>query len=237
MLTVALAGLVVVFGALVQGVVGFGLALVAAPLLAFVSPDYVPVPLLLITCVHAMLTLRREHTDTDWAGVGWALIGRLPGIAIGVFLVATLTPRAFMAVVGLIVLSCACLSMFRWRPRPTAPALLMAGVVSGAGGTAASIGGPPIALLYQRSGGPQVRATLAAYFTAGSVLSIVGLGIGGQVSGANLLAGVLLLPFMFVGFLLSGPARRWLDKGWTRPGVLALAIAGALALLVRAAFG
>lgn len=232
-----LAGLVVAVGALVQGAVGFGLALVAAPLLALLDPRLVPVPLLLVTSVHAVLTLAREHRGVDWSGVGWALLGRVPGIALGVLAVALLPQRAFLAVVALIVLSCAALSVLTWRPRPTAPALLVAGVVSGAGGTAASIGGPPVALLYQDRDGPQVRSTMAAYFTAGSVLSAGGLLIGGQVAVDHLVTAAVLLPAMAVGFLASGPARRVVDRGWVRPGVIGVSALGAVVLLVQAALG
>jgi uncharacterized protein len=45
------------------------------------------------------------------------------------------------------------------------------------------------------------------------------------------------VPFMIIGFALSNPARRLLDQGWMRPAVLALASAGALALLAQAAVG
>jgi uncharacterized membrane protein YfcA len=234
---IVLAGLVVALGGLVQGTVGFGLALVAAPLLAIIDPALVPVPLVLVSGLHATLAMVRERSDTDWAGVGWALLGRLPGIAVGVVAVAALSPRAFSAVVGIIVLVCALLSAVAWRPRPGPAALLVAGLVSGVTGTAASIGGPPVALLYQDEGGPRVRATLAAYFTAGTVLSLAGLLVGGQVHGSQLLAAATLLPFMVAGFLLSGPARRLLDRGWVRPAVLAVSTAGALFLLVNAVVG
>jgi uncharacterized membrane protein YfcA len=232
-----LAGVVVAVGALVQGAVGFGLALVAAPLLAIVDPSLVPVPLLLVTGVHAVLTLLREHSDVDWTGVGWALLGRLPGIALGVLAVATLPPRAFLAAVAATVLVCALLSMVAWRPRPSPVTLLGAGFVSGVSGTAASIGGPPVALLYQNQTGPRVRATMAAYFTAGTVLSLAGLLVGGQVGGEHVVAAGTLLPFVVAGFLLSGPARRLLDRGWVRPAVLAVSIAGAVFLLANAVLG
>ena len=236
-MTVVLAGLVVAVGALVQGTVGFGIALVAAPLLALLDPQLVPVPLLLVTMVHALLTLRREHGDTDWRGVGWALLGRVPGVALGVLAVTVLPPRWFAVFVALIVLGCAGLSMLRWSPRPTPPALVVAGVVSGAGGTASAIGGPPVALLYQSERGPRVRSTMAAYFIAGSALSIAGLAVGGEVSVDAVRTAALMLPFMVLGFAVSSPARRLLDRGWTRPAVLALAIGGAVALLIQAALG
>jgi uncharacterized protein len=235
--TIALAGLAIALGALVQGSVGFGIALVSAPLLAIIDPALVPVPMLLLTTVHAMLMLRREHRDTDWTGVGWALLGRLPGIAIGVLAVALLPPRLFGLAVAVIVLGCVALSVVRWRPRPTVPALLLAGVVSGAGGTASAIGGPPVALLYQHAHGARVRATLAAYFVVGSLLSLAGLLVGGQFSGGALEAAALMAPFLIAGFALSGPVRRHLDHGWTRPAVLAMAGAGALALLGQVALG
>jgi uncharacterized protein len=234
---IALAGLAVAFGAFVQGAVGFGLALVAAPLLAIIDPRLVPVPMLLLATAHALLMLRREHRDADWTGVGWALLGRLPGIALGVLAVALLPARWFELVVAVTVLACVALSVVRWRPRPTVRALLVAGVVSGAGGTASAIGGPPVALLYQDAHGARVRATLAAYFAAGSLLSLAGLLVGGQFSLDSLQAAALMVPFMVAGFALSGPARRVLDHGWTRPAVLAMASAGALALLGQAALG
>jgi hypothetical protein len=234
---IALAGLVVAVGALVQGAVGFGLALVAAPLLAILDPALVPVPLLALVTGHALLALRRERGETDWRGVGWALLGRLPGIALGVLVVATLPERPFAAVVAVTVLGAALLSVSRWRPRPTAPALVAAGLVSGIGGTATSIGGPPVALLYQDSGGPRVRATLAAYFTAGALLSLAGLATAGQVTGDALRTAALLAPFMLVGFALSGPARRVLDRGWTRPAVIGISVVAAVVLLGRTLLG
>jgi uncharacterized membrane protein YfcA len=229
--TIALAGLAIALGALVQGSVGFGIALVAAPLLAIIDPRLVPVPMLLLATAHAMLTLRREYRDTDWTGVGWALLGRLPGIVIGVLAVAVLPPRWFALAVAVIVLTCVALSLVRWRPRPTVPALLVAGVVSGAAGTASSIGGPPVALLYQHAHGARVRATMAAYFVVGSLLSLTGLLVGGQFSADAVAAAAVMVPFLVAGFALSGPLRRHLDHGWTRPAVLAMAGAGALALL------
>ncbi|MCO1660082.1 sulfite exporter TauE/SafE family protein [Pseudonocardia humida] len=232
-----LAGLVVALGALVQGAVGFGLALVAAPLLAIIDPALVPVPLLLVTAVHAVLTVAREPRGADWTGVGWALLGRLPGTALGVLAVALLPTRVFLAVVAGVVLVCAALSVVTWRPRPTVPALLVAGLVSGAGGTAASIGGPPVALLYQDRSGVRVRATLGAYFTAGSALSIGALVAGGQVGVDHLTAAAVLLPAMVVGFLASGPARRFVDRGWVRPAVVGVSALGAGVLLVQVAIG
>lgn len=235
-MVLVLAGLAVALGALVQGSVGFGMAIVAVPFLALIAPELVPVPQLMLGMAHAVLALRREHRDVDWSGVGWALLGRLPGAALGAYAVAVLPTRPFLALVALTVLGAAVLSVARWRPRPTPRALVAAGVVSGVGGTASAISGPPVALLYADAAGAQVRATMAAYFTAGSVLSLAALAVAGEVTGDSLVSALLLAPFMVAGFLLSGPARRVLDRGWTRPAVVAISAAAALALLGKAMF-
>lgn len=225
------AGLVVALGALVQGAVGYGMAMVAAPLLALFDPALVPVPLLLLATVHSVLAVIRDGRHADWPGVGWAMLGRLPGTALGVLAVMTLSQRLFALVVGLCVLACVVLSLLTWQPRPRPRSLLLAGIASGAGGTAASIGGPPVALLYQNEAGPRVRGTLSAYFVLGSVMSIAALAAAGQVTSESLASTALLTPFLLAGFALSGPARQVLDKGWTRRAVLAVATASAVLLI------
>lgn len=228
------AGLIVTVGALVQGSVGYGLALIAAPLLALVDPALVPVPLLVVGAGHSLLTVGREFGDADWRGVGWASLGRVPGTVLGVLAVVLLPQRGFAVVVAVAVLVCVGLSLVAWTPRPTAGALVVAGTVGGATGTAASIGGPPVALLYQHETGPRLRATMGAYFVLGSVISLLGLAVAGAITAAGVLAGLALAPFMLAGFLVSGPARRVLDRGWIRPAVLAVAAASAIVLLFRA---
>lgn len=230
------AGLVVALSALVQGAVGYGMALVAAPLLAMVDPALVPVPLILLTSVHAVLAVIRDGRHADWSGISWAMLGRLPGTGLGVLAVVALSQRVFSLIVGLSVLACVVLSLLSWRPRRRPGSLVLAGLASGAGGTAASVGGPPIAMLYQDAGGPRVRGTLGGYFVLGSATSIVALAVAGQVTGGSLGNTALLTPFLLVGFALSGPARRVLDNGWTRQAVLAVAAASAALLIGRVLF-
>lgn len=227
-------GLVVALGALVQGAVGYGMALVAAPLLALFDPALVPVPLILLATVHSVLAVVRDGRHADWPGIGWAVLGRLPGTGLGVLAVVMLSQRLFSLIIGLCVLACVVLSLLSWRPRPRPRSLVLAGIASGAGGTAAGIGGPPIALLYQDETGPRVRGTLSAYFVVGSAISIAALAAAGQVTGEQLVSAALLTPFLLAGFALSGPARRVLDHGWTRRAVLAVAAASAVLLIGRA---
>lgn len=236
--TVLLAGFAVLAGALVQGAVGYGMNLIAAPLLALIEPALIPGPLLMVTTWHALAAVLRERHDTDWRGVGWITIGRLPGTVLGIVAVATLAQRPFTAVVGVAVLVCVLLSVTSWRPVPARAPLLLAGMASGTLGTAATIGGPPLALLYQHSPGPTIRSTMAACLGLGSVVSVGGLAVAGQIDENQLVLAAWLLPFLAVGFLLSNPARRLLDAGnRTRIAVLSVSAASALVLLVRSTLG
>ncbi|CAN5260357.1 sulfite exporter TauE/SafE family protein [soil metagenome] len=227
------AGLAIMTGAIVQGTVGFGTGLFAAPVLAIADPRLVPGTLLLIILVLPMLFATREIRGADWRGLRWSLAGRLPGAALGAFAVTALSARALAIGVAIVVLAAVALSLSVWSPRISPPALFTAGVISGVTGTATSIGGPPIALLYQHASGPRIRATLSVYFVVGGIISAVALFLAGGIGAFELHAAALLLPFMLGGFLVSGPLRRYLDRGWTRPAVLGLSASAAVALLLR----
>lgn len=229
----ALAGMIVLAGAVVQGAVGYGLNLISGPLLALLDPVFVPVPVLLIAvALSAALTLR-ERTAVQWRGVGWAMTGRIPGNLLGLLALVTLPVAGFNLVIGTTVLVCVVLSVVTWRPRITAPNLVVAGTASGAFGTVSAIGGPPVALLYQNESGPTVRATLNAFFLLAAVSSVVTLAVAGQVRGEHLVAAAALLPFIAVGFVVSGPLRRLLSGGRLRIAVLAVAAASAAMLIAK----
>jgi hypothetical protein len=103
-----------------------------------------------------------------------------------------------------VVLGAVALSVTSWHARPTPRALLVAGVVSGVSGTATSIDGPPVAMLYQHASGATLRSTMGLYFLVGNVLSGSALALAGEIGGREVLRALALLPFLLVGFLLSG---------------------------------
>ncbi|GGS34088.1 MULTISPECIES: sulfite exporter TauE/SafE family protein [Actinokineospora] len=230
---IALAGSIMLAAAVVQGAVGYGLNLISGPLLALLDPVFVPVPILFVACVLAAALSLRERRAIDWRGVGWAMVGRLPGNLLGLLALVLLPVTGFNLVIGLTVLACVVLSVVTWRPRVTPPGLVVAGTASGVFGTVSAIGGPPMALLYQNQAGPTVRATLNAFFLLAAVSSVATLAFAGQVRGEHLVAAAALVPFIVVGFLISGPARRLVAGPRLRVAVLAIAAASAVLLIIR----
>ena len=108
----------------------------------------------------------------------------------------------------------------------------IAGFVSNITGTAAAVGGPPVALLYQHHGGPTVRATLGVFFATSATLSVIGYAVTGEITEDRVLLALALLPAMLAGIWTSRHFHGLVDRRWLRPAVLTMcAIAGTAAIL------
>ena len=167
-LQLAAALVAVCVGATVQGSIGFGMNLVAVPVVAIIDPTVLPATLILAGLPVSALMVRREHHAIDKRGVGWILVGRIPGTLLGAWVVTVASRGALSVLLGVIVLAAVAMSALA-RPIPiTASTSAAAGFASGTMGTAAAIGGPPLALLYQHRDGETIRSTLAASFFFGT---------------------------------------------------------------------
>ena len=76
---VAVAVVIIIFGSVVQGTIGFGLGLLAAPFIAIVIPDAIPVTLVLVAWPIGGVTALREHHALDRKALPWMLAGAVPG--------------------------------------------------------------------------------------------------------------------------------------------------------------
>jgi uncharacterized membrane protein YfcA len=224
-------------GATVQSLVGLGLGLVAAPVVTLVEPELMPELMLWLAFGYPFVTLAGERKDIDWRGLGWSLPPRVVGTWLGVLAVTAASTRVLGVVVGTMVLVAV---LVTWRAvvvpmnRGT---LLTAGLVSGFTGTATSIGGPPVAILYQHRPPREIRTTLAVYFLVGAALSLVGLGLAGQLHADRALLAAVLSPVLVLGALLGWWLRPRLAEQRVRHAVLVVCGASAVALLVKSLLG
>lgn len=223
----------VLIGAFVQGGIGLGVGLVGSPVAAIVDPSVMPVAILFAAVVLPLLTLATEWRHVDVRGAGIALAGRVCGTLVAVWLLAGLPPRPLGIAVGVMVLLAVGLSFSRLRIAATPATLAGAGAIAGVTGTTTSIGGPPLALVYQDAPGPRIRATLALFFSAGNAVSLSLLGATGHITGHDVAVGLACVPCAAAGFLLAAPFRRYLDRGRTKGFVLAVVALAGAALLVK----
>jgi uncharacterized membrane protein YfcA len=231
---VVVAAVATFVGASVQGSIGFGMNLVVVPVLALSIPDALPATAVLLGIPLSIAMTRHEHHAVDRPGLVWITAGRIPGTVIGTVIVATVSIDVLKGFIGVFVLLSVLLSALA-PPIPLRPVTqFTGGVESGVTGTAAGIGGPPLAILYQHHPGPTMRATLAASFLIGTFLSIASLAIAGQVRGADLVLALVLIPVVLLGARIGRLAHNALDRAWLRPAVLTFAAISAAVVLLDA---
>lgn len=234
---IALLGLVVMVGAVVQSSVGFGLAVVAAPVVVLAAPALMPGSILVCGFVLPLYQLLRGPRDVATGVLTRAMLARLALTPVGVWIVAIASPTTIGLVIGVAVLLVVGVSLTRLRVEATGTNALAAGAISGVSGTAAAIGGPFLALVLQHEPPTRIRSTLAAFFVLGSAVSMTGLALGGQLTSAQLLVGAAWVPFLLLGHLLGGPVARVLSPARMRAAVLAVCTVAAVVVIVRALLG
>lgn len=225
------------FAATVQGVVGLGFAMVSVPILALVDPSLAPVPQLLITLPLTVAMAWRERGHLSLRGVGWIVTGRVPGAVLGVALLALATQAALELMIAGLVLVAVAIIASGAHVNKTPGTQFGAGLFSGASGLIASIGGPPLALLYTRDEGPIVRSNLAAVFTIGLSITIVARVVSGNMTWGDARVAAILFPALVAGYLTSLTLKdRW-SQSAVKKGILALSLAGAVGLIGRVLLG
>jgi hypothetical protein len=223
----ALLAVAVAVGAVIQGSIGFGYALVAVPAMALLLPWAVPVTPLFLALPMTLLMSIRGWRSIDTGGFALITAGRLLGTIVGVLLLV-LAPKGYLSVLtGVLILAAALGSFLKPSFEVNHGTRLAGGVASGVVGTVAALGGTPLALVYQDRSGAELRSTLAISFVVGIAMSLAGLALAGKVEGRHLVLALELLPCLLVGLWASRLVVERLDERWLRPAVLTFAaIAG-----------
>jgi len=226
--------LVVVFvGALVQGTIGMGLGTLGAPLLALADPGFVPVGILLAVIPLTLTMAWRERHHVDRAGISWAIAGRVPGTFLAVWVLARADHTVLTVIIAVTVLLAVTAASVGIRVRPSRRNLAAAGVASGFTGTAAGIGGPPMALTYQYGEPAVIRSTLAVYFVIGLAISLASLTVGGVIDRHQIALGLALVPASIAGTVVAPRVAGRLPVHQVRVAVLAVCAVSAVLLLLQ----
>ena len=229
----ALLALVAVTGGAVQGSIGFGQNLVLVPVVALVVPEAVPGALVTLGIPLTVIMAAREWHGVDRSGLGWIVLGRVPGTVVGVVIVALVSGDLLATLAGSAVITGVLLSLLAGHVPVNRETATTAGATAGVLGTTAAIDGPPLALLYQRHPGATIRATLASAFFVGAIMSFVALAATSQVHGWQLLLALALVPALLTGLACSTLVTRWIGERSLRPAVLMLVTIAGVAAIIR----
>ena len=229
----ALMGLLVFGSAFVQGIGGVGFTLVAAPAAAIMCPELVPGPLLTLGGFVTLLTAARERRHISWSAASSALIGRSAGTVVAVLTLHQLAQRPLNVLFSGLIIVAVILTIAGLRIQATRANTIMAGVISGIMGTLTSVGAPPLVILLQQHRPPVLRATMGAILFCGSVFSLLMLGLTGHYGWLQFWLSTTLLPYMLLGFWLSGYVRHKVSQPALRKGLLLFCSLSAIALLIK----
>jgi len=235
-----LAPLVVLFGYVIFGMVGFGATLTNTPLLAHLLPLRFVVPLTLLLDLFAAIALgTRLRGQADRAELRRILPFMLLGLALGLALLVKLPERALLLLLGCFVLYAGLSSLAR-RPGtgPLHPAwAIPAGVVGGIFSALYGIGGPIYTIYMSRriADKSAFRATMARLILMVGLVRLVLTAAAGLIGQDQLLLSALLLaPFAALGLVLGNWLHHRLSARRILLFVYALIIVNGATLIVRA---
>lgn len=194
---------VIFVGSFVQSSIGFGLAIIAAPLLYFIDPLYVPAPITVCALTLSVANSAKFWKSISFAGLKYAILGRIPGTIAGGMLLLWIDQRALALWLGISVIAAVALSLSNVMLKPTSPAMFSAGFLSGFMGTSSSIGGPPMALVLQHEANDFIRANLAAFFVVSCILSLAMLATVDRFAMPHLLISLPLMPATLAGYWVA----------------------------------
>lgn len=222
-------------GGFVQGTIGFGFGHVVVPILIFVAPEHVPSLVLVLALPLTGLIAARERERADMRGVGWITCGRLVGTGAAIALLVLLRGPYLKVFFGSAVLGAAILSWTQSDIMVCRKTQVGAGAVAGLFGTAAGLGGPPLAMLYQRKPGAELRSTLSVAFMLGSAISLLALAWADRLSWRDVVGALQLAPAMIAGMWTSRVAIRR-EQPWLRGVVLVISGSAGLLAIVHGSY-
>ncbi len=234
LLQLLLANLAIFAGAFLQGLAGYGIGTLSAPLLFLISPLFLPGPLILNAVLLTILILWRSRSSLSFRPVRFAIGGDIVGTLLAVVTLALLTARGFELAFGILILLAVILSVVGIHPALNPRNSVIAGAASGYMGTITAVGGPPIALIYQNEKGPLVRANLSAFFLFASLASAVALFFSGFIGTREWWLFATLLPGTVIGFLASGHLVNRIPFGALRPIILGIAAIAGVSAIIKA---
>jgi uncharacterized membrane protein YfcA len=192
----------------IQGVTGFGSALVAIPLLTLFLDIKTAIPLCALNglVITILLTVRlQDHIDRQ--KILPLLFGSLPGIAVGAFFLKKADPVLMKILLGCLLVAYGC---YRLLGRPGAGGKKIdyrwsyaAGFVTGLIGGAFAAGGPPVIIYTTLTGWSKdvIKATLSGFFLASTLFIVAAHALTGLTTVPVLSYFAVAMPGVLIGVL------------------------------------
>lgn len=232
---------VIFLATLIRSAFGFGEALVAVPLLAFLIPVEEAAPLAVLVSV----TVAGIIVAQDWRMVhlssAWRLVlFTLPGIPLGLLALTAVSEPIVKSVLAILIIAFSTYALIGRSPIVLTDDRLawLFGLGAGVLGGAYGMNGPPLVVYgtLRRWSPDQFRATLQGYFLPASLVGMAGYWLAGLWTPIVTHNYLLSLPLVLLATALGRVANRRMDPGPFRFYVHLGLIAVGLILLGQAAW-
>ncbi|GGD51744.1 sulfite exporter TauE/SafE family protein [Lacimicrobium alkaliphilum] len=228
-----LINLVLLCGACLQGLLGFGLGLFCAPLLFLIAPEYVPAPMILNALLLTLLISITNREAIDTRLTGFAIVGGTIGVSAAGVLMWWLDTEHYPLLFGVLIILAVLLSLLGVRPAINRRTNLVAGALSGFMGTTTSAGGAPMGLLYQDAEHSEIKANLSVFFLYINLFGICLLWLTNIAGYSDLLLFLQSIPALLAGLALSWYLSKRINAYHVRYMILLVALcAGILSIVM-----
>ncbi|WP_299154881.1 sulfite exporter TauE/SafE family protein [uncultured Tateyamaria sp.] len=237
LLAYIIANSAVVVASLVQTSTGMGFAMIAAPLLALISLEFVPGPMLFVNLFLSLFMLGDGRSHVERREIATLCPTILIGTLIGAAILARVPTDSLAILFASLILLAVAVSLFAKAQPMTTRNLSICGVAVGAMGSTSGIPGAPLVIMYQNEPLEKTRPTMALVFTFSYITSLVALTYAGAFNLKLAMDGLMLLPGLLIGFGIGRWARRYMTQAMGRILMLSIASIGAVLLLIKSAMG
>lgn len=223
---------VLIIGACLQSVIGFGLGLLSAPLVYLIMPELVPGPMILNALLITSILAVKHRGQIDLKHTGFSILGGTAGVLIAGSVMLYIDAHQYQLLFGGCILLAVLLSVWGFIPRLSVVSNLIAAVVSGFMGTTTSAGGAPMGLLYQSEDQDKIKANLSIFFVYINLFGIIVLWITDAVDGTDFVLFLKCIPAVLLGWGVSFLINRSINAALIRKLILLVATVAGLVLVL-----
>jgi uncharacterized membrane protein YfcA len=201
---------------LIRSALGFGEALVAVPLLAFVLPIKVAAPVaVLVSITVAVVVVAQDWRHVHVRSASRLVLSTMLGIPLGLLLLRTASESIVKGMLGIVVAVFGMTALRHGGTRELTDDRFawLFGVTAGVLGGAYGMNGPPLAVYgaMRRWSPEQFRATLQGYFLPASVIGMIGYWAAGLWTAGVSRYYLMSLPAALVAIALGRAINRRVD--------------------------
>lgn len=230
--------LLIVFTAgLIQGTVGFGFVLVAAPLMSiFVDPKMVVPAIIVQTTATSVPILLHAYRHLRIRRMWPMALAGIIGVPAGTLILLVLAAPPLRLLIGTVVAAAAVTMMFGFsKPlQHELAASVLIGFTSGTLSASTGLAGPPVIFFYTNQGlNPKAfRANIVAHFALLDIVTLPSFIIGGLFPHDTVMFSALILPATLAGVWVGIIVNRWVSAAlFSRIALSLILVAGVMATM------